>query len=136
MALPHLAPIERLRAGVGGRRLTGLVALIAAGVFGAACADRPTVLAEETYIDVMAQLAWSRVRYMDTPADDSIRAAVLEEYGLSGDDLLDFADRHGRDVERMDRIWEAIRVRVGVLDGAPIPENQDQDGALDPASGR
>lgn len=134
MALPHLAPIERLRAGVGGRRLSGLVALIAAAMSAAACTGRPAELDEQTYIEVMAQLTWSRSRYMDTPADDSIRAAVLEEYGLSGDALMDFADRHGDEVVRMDRIWEEIRARVAVLDGAPTPENQA--GTLDPAGGR
>ncbi len=131
MAIPHFAPLERLK--VAGR-FAAIVALMAGTVFTAACSDDSTGLQEETYIDVMALLTWSRFRYADTPADDSVRAAVLDDYGLTGDELLDFAERHGGDVERMDRIWEAIRVRVEDLSDPPAAG--DQAGTLDPSSGR
>ena len=34
-------------------------------------------------------------------------------------------DPRRSDVARMDRIWEAIRQEVQILDGAPVPENAD-----------
>ncbi|MCG8469985.1 MAG: hypothetical protein MJB57_17545 [Gemmatimonadetes bacterium] len=128
MAIPRIASRERL--GSRAARAT-LLLLLPSIALGAGCTDASTGLDEDTYVEVVARLTWSRIRFMDTPRDDSLRAAVLQEFGVGGQELLDFAERHGEDVEKMERIWEAVRLRIEVLDGAPIPESADSLRRLD-----
>jgi len=104
-----------------------LVALALAIVLGSAsaCGASQTGLTDEEYTEIMARLTWARVQYVDTAQDDSLRAAVLDEFAVTGAELVGFAERHGSDVERMERIWEAIRARVETLDGAPQMDRRE-----------
>lgn len=107
-------------------------AAAAGGLSVSACTETTTGIDEQTYVEVMSRLTWSRARFLDSPQDDSIRAEVLAEHGITGQDLLDFADRYGEDVTRMDRLWESIRLRVAELDQEPDPNAND--GTLEPTS--
>ena len=84
------------------------------------CGKADMVIEENRYIDIMAQLTANHLRFMETPQSDSAQASVLNDFGISGDDLLEFAEVHGGDVVMMDRIWEEIRLRVAVLENAPV----------------
>ena len=95
-----------------------------AAIAAAACESAPAGLAEETYVEVMAHLTWTRLSFVNQDDADSARSAILERYGVSGPELLHFAERHGRDVERMADIWERIRHAVDSLDAVPEPESE------------
>lgn len=43
---------------------------------------------------------------------DSLRAAVLARHGVTGDDLLRFAEVHGDEVRYMDEVWSEIEARL------------------------
>lgn len=43
---------------------------------------------------------------------DSLRAAVLARHGVTGDDLLRFAEIHGDEVRYMDEVWSEIEARL------------------------
>ena len=98
-------------------RLVAALSLLMALTTASACGDSTTGLSDDEYIEIVARLTWSRVQYVDTARDDSLRAAVLDEFGVTGAELIEFADVHGPDVNRMERIWEAVRLRVEELDG-------------------
>ena len=98
--------------------------LVVAGLATVACGGSGGGLDDDTYVQVMARLSWARARYADTAEGDSVRAAALDEHGVTGQQLEDFVARLGDDPGRMQRLWEAIRLEVEVLDGVPRPESQ------------
>ena len=98
--------------------------LLVAGLVAAGCGGSGGGLDDDTYIQVMARLSWARAKYADTAEGDSVRAAALDEHGVTGQQLEEFVTRLGDDPGRMHRLWEAIRVEVEVLDGIPRPESQ------------
>lgn len=98
--------------------------LLVAGLVAVGCGGSGGGLDEDTYVQVMARLTWARAKYADTAEGDSVRAATLDEHGVTGQQLEEFTTRFGDDPGRMHRLWEAIRVEVEVLDGVPRPESQ------------
>lgn len=98
--------------------------LLVAGLAALGCGGSGGGLDDDTYVQVMARLSWARAKYADTAEGDSVRAAALDEHGVTGQQLEDFVARLGDDPERMHRLWEAIRLEVEVLDGVPRPESQ------------
>ena len=103
-------------------RLVPLVAFVA-GFAAVGCGSSHRDLDEETYVQVMARLSWARAKYADTAEGDSVRAAALAEYGVTGQQIEEFVIALGDDPGRMHRLWEAIRMEVEVLDGVPRPES-------------
>lgn len=85
------------------------------------CSKPDMVIDENRYIEIMAHLTTTHLRFMDSPQSDSAQASVLKKFEITGDELLEFAEVHGGDLVMMDRIWEAIRLRVAVLENAPVP---------------
>ena len=98
--------------------------LLVAGLAALGCGGSGGGLDDDTYVQVMARLSWARAKYADTAEGDSVRAAALDEHGVTGQQLEDFVARLGDDPGRMQRLWEAIRLEVEVLDGVPRPESQ------------
>lgn len=98
--------------------------LLVAGLVAAGCGGSGGSLDEDTYVQVMARLSWARAKYADTAEGDSVRAAALDEHGVTGQQLEAFTARFGDDPRRMHRLWEAIRLEVEVLDGVSRPESQ------------
>ena len=126
MALPRIRSLVRLIPGRGGGPTN--LALLAAGVLAGGCGEPAGGLNDDTYVEVMARLNYARERYANTAEDDSARAAVLHEFGVSGEQITAFAERHGGDPQRMSRLWERIRREVEALHGIEPPESQ-ADGA-------
>lgn len=100
------------------------ILLAAAGLMAIGCGGSGGGLDEDTYVQVMARLSWARAKYADTAEGDSVRAAALNEHGVTGQQLEEFTARFGDDPRRMHRLWEAIRLEAEVLDGVPQPESQ------------
>ena len=97
--------------------------LLVAGLAVVGCGGSSVTLDGDTYVQVMARLSWARAKYADTVEGDSVRAAVLDEHGVTGQQLEEFAAGLGDDPGRMHRLWEAIRLEVEVLDGVSQPES-------------
>ncbi|WP_419858767.1 hypothetical protein [Candidatus Palauibacter irciniicola] len=100
--------------------------LLVAGLAVVGCGGSGGSLDEDTYVQVMARLSWARAKYADTAEGDSVRAAALDEHGVTGQQLEEFVVGLGDDPGRMHRLWEAIRLEVEVLDGVPRPESQGE----------
>ncbi len=101
---------------------TGIAGLLGAAMLASAACGGGTAatLDDETYIQVMAKLTHIRSAYEDTARSALARAAVLEEFGVSGAQLLDFAREHGSDPWRMEELWIVIHEEVRRLDSASL----------------
>ncbi len=99
-----------------------------AGIFGTAACGGDLVLPERTYVDVMARLNAAHSALFRDIQKDSARTAILAEFGVSEEDLLEFARVHGEDVPRMRRLWQAIRYEVDLLEGVAQVESPDAEG--------
>lgn len=120
------APTSRprpLKAAVLGVALGFAVAPLGAG---AACREPPAradLLADSVFVEVMARLAFLReeAKRRGAPVqarDDASRRAVLEEYGVTEDQLRRHAAERGRDPEHMQRTWEEVARMVDSLSRA------------------
>jgi len=61
--------------------------------------------------------AYVDLRIAALEADSSViseagRAEVLARHGITADDLLEFAELHGRDVEFMREVWNEVELRL------------------------
>ncbi|WP_419166338.1 hypothetical protein [Candidatus Palauibacter sp.] len=135
LALPRIGSLVRLMS-PGPRRGRAILVLLAASLLAGGCGDRVGSLDEDTYVQVMAHLNYARERYANTAEDDSARAAVLEEFGVSGPQVEEFTSRHGSDPQLMNRLWERIRREVEVLHGVQPPESQADDAGNRPGERR
>ena len=113
-----------------------MLALLGASVLWGGCGEHAGGLDDDTYVALMARLNYARERYENTAQDDSARAAVLDAFGVSGAQIEAFTARHGRDPERMARLWERIRREVDALHGVPPPESQAGDARNGPGQRR
>lgn len=113
-------------------------AILCLAVAGAACESSapeiPTPIPEDTYVDVMSELADLHRFPPPGPgpdaraaAADSARRAVLDRHGVTTEDLLGFAEVAGSDPGRMERITERI---VSITDSlAQLRSARDPDAA-------
>lgn len=106
----------------------------------AACAcgggESGAAATDSLFVEVMARLhrAPAEVRAEGPPvaarqAEDSARAAILTEHGLTADSLLRLAERVGSDPGRMAELWSAVSRRVEEL-GAGATEEGPGPGGL------
>lgn len=63
----------------------------------------------------------------DGALDETRREALLREHGVTGQDLLVFAEVHGTDIPYMHRVWN----RVDSIVGARAAEATSPPGAID-----
>lgn len=75
-----------------------------------------TPVPDSVYVEVMARLvlvdsAFGASDGLPTgaPPADSVRARILERWGVRGEDLLSYARTRGDDPEQMQAIWRRIR---------------------------
>lgn len=84
--------------------------------------DRETFIA--TYVDL-------RLSALGTPTGvitDAERSRVLQEHGVTEEDLLAFAEAWGSDPERMRAVWEEVQRRLRAAAG--------EDTTVDRSGGR
>lgn len=101
----------------------GVVALAACGGDAAAPAgdpgtDRETFIA--TYVDLRTEV----IRGSTHELGEEQRRAVLARHGVTEEDLMSFAEFHGRDVAFMREVWDEVEAR---LDGERLlPSGQER----------
>ena len=106
---------------------SALLLLLAVSAAGGGCGEPAGGLDDDAYVAVMARLNYARERYANTAEEDSARAAVLAEFGVSGGQIEAFTERHGDDPQRMSRLWDRIHHEVEVLHGVAPAASQTDD---------
>lgn len=105
-----------------------LLTICVAGAFslvGWACgngSDQGTeALTREGFIDTYVELRVAALRHEGDGISDSARTVILERHGVTEEQLLDYVDARGGDLDFMRDLWNEIEVR---LDSVP-PEATD-----------
>lgn len=73
------------------------------------------VLDREVFITTYVELRADALLSDDGQLSDDDRARVLQEHGVSEDDLLAFAQQHGRDLAFMREVWDEVEERLDAM---------------------
>ena len=100
----------------GGRTPRALLsaALLLPALLAAACGSDPAAdtINRETFIDAYVEL---RMAALDTDSQrvaSADREAILDRLGITEDDLIEFVEVHGGDLELMREVWNEVEVRL------------------------
>lgn len=74
----------------------------------------PGLLEREAFVDVYVALRMSALQTSDANLPESVRDSVLAEYDVSADDLVAFAEAHGRNPDFMLEVWRDIESRLNI----------------------
>lgn len=95
--------------------LTTLLLVVAA--CGNASPEERTLMPRETFIDTYVELRVAALRSADAVLADSARAQILARYGVSEDELIEFATLRGPELDFMRDLWNEIEMR---MDSVPV----------------
>lgn len=100
-----------------------VVALCLLATFG--CGDGPSdrelAVSRARFIDTYVDLRVEALRADPETLTDSARATVLARHGVTEEELLDFAEAMGGDLEYMRDVWNEIEARLDSLPPIPGP---------------
>ena len=68
--------------------------------------------AREEFIGTFLDLRTAAVNAGTVDVGTDVRDSILSVYGVTGQDLLDFIDTHGEDVEYMSDLWTEVDARL------------------------
>ncbi len=74
--------------------------------------DAPPAIDREVFIATYVDLRLAALDAPDFLVPPEEREEILRRHGVTQDDLLRFADVHGRDIEYMNDLWAEIEVRI------------------------
>ena len=103
----------------------GAVLLVAAGCEGEAPAE---TISREVFVETYVALRVEQLRGSGSdrlPAAD--RERVLAENGVTEEELLAFAEVHGRNPQFMEMLWADVETRLEALRNAPDMTGDPQD---------
>ena len=127
--------------------LASLVAMTLSWSCGGGATDVPEdAVAREQFIGAYLDLRIAALSSGATTLVDEIRDSVLAINDVTEQDLLDFVDSHGEDVEFMRNLWTEVESRLterleemardeendGTEEGNTTEEIQDGDGGVSP----
>ena len=94
----------------GAARLLGLTLTVA--LFGCGDGDDAATIDPETFIAAYVDLRADALLNDSQQITDAERDQVLQNHGVTEDELLAFADIHGRDVTFMRDVWDEVEERL------------------------
>ena len=74
------------------------------------------VIDRDTFIAVYVELRAAALPLPGQLIDPDSKQAILVEHGVSEADLLDFAERHGRDAHFMSAVWMEVEDQLRALE--------------------
>ena len=85
----------------------------------------------EAFIGAYLDLRTTALSSETTEFGDEVRDSILAAYDVTAQDLLDFIDTHGEDIEFMHDLWAELEARLmeRLEQNAPEEENEVPDGA-------
>jgi hypothetical protein len=91
-----------------------------------ACGGRdvpPGVIDRETFLDAWVALRLATAEASDGELSDQERGRILTERGVDEQDLADFVQAHGADVDYMNDLWNDVLERLED-EGVDVPANE------------
>lgn len=110
MILPRPVAIRSPSASLG--RALAIALLMGIGVVACGDSERTDVIDRETFIDTYVDL---RIAALDTDSariGAADREAILARHGVSEDDLVEFVEVYGSELEVMRDVWNEVEVRM------------------------
>lgn len=100
----------------------GLVVLCLSTLLGCGdrASDRGLAVSRARFVDTYVDLRIEALRTETETLTDSTRATVLARHGVTEEDLLDFAEAVGGDLDYMRDLWNEIELRLDSL--PPVTE--------------
>ena len=93
---------------------------LAAAVLHPACGPAAEeVMTWQEFVDVYVDLRAAELRAPETVITEARRDSVLSARGVTDEDLLAFAERHGDNVTFMEGVWGAVENRMAQLSSRP-----------------
>ena len=89
----------------------------------------------ETFVDVYVELRRAALATGGEALTPGQRQEVLDEHGVSEEDLLTFALVHGGDTELMREVWSEVEERLEALDEQGRPRSPPPDTASADSAG-
>jgi hypothetical protein len=74
----------------------------------------PGLLGRDTFVEVYVALRMHALQTSDANLPEAERDSILAEYDVDPDDLVAFAEAHGRDPEYMVEVWRDIEGRLNI----------------------
>ncbi len=109
-----------------------LVVLTLCGSCGGGATDVPEgTPGREEFIGAYLDLRIALLGSGTTDLGDEVRDSILSGYGVTAQDLLDFVDTHGEDIEFMRDLWTEVETRMTerLEQNARDEENEGPDGS-------
>ena len=103
-------------------RKWAIPALVAAAATAAGCGwelpggDRDGTVDRETFLVAYVDLRVAALQGPEEELGREDRDRILNEHGVTREDLLDFVEAHGRDVDFMKELWDEARQRIRAVD--------------------
>lgn len=72
------------------------------------------------FVETYVGLRRAALRTGRTPIPAEERERILEEHGVTPDELLEFIEIHGQDLDFMKSVWDTVEARLGQ---EPPPES-------------
>lgn len=104
------------------------------------CSADPTDVAENTvardvFIGAYLDLRVAALRSGTTEIEGDVRDSILAVYGVTGEELLEFVDTYGENVEFISDLWTEIDGQLTERLEADAPD-EENDGLEDDTAGR
>lgn len=99
--------------------LVGLMALAAAGCGTPHPADSGRLpLDRNEFADIYVELRRAAIASDSAPDFAARQLEILERYGISGPELIDYVERNSNDLKGLAATWDSIYKRLGRIDSA------------------
>ena len=95
------------------------------------CGSGATDVPEDTagrdvFIEAYLDLRTAALESGTSDFGDEVRDSILAVHDVTGQDLLDFINTHGEDVEFMNDLWAELEVRLGERMDQNTPDEADE----------
>jgi hypothetical protein len=86
-----------------------------------ACRDEADAMERDRFIATYVELRTTALRNPGGRITPAQKEEILARNGVTEDELLEFAEVHGRDVDYMARVWGEVEGRLHPQDTATVP---------------
>jgi hypothetical protein len=105
-----------------------LVGILSAALLSCGTGADTTGVTSDSFVQVMVELRRAANQAAgDTAAFAARREQILLGAGVTEEQLHEYVEAHGRNVEHMARIWETINTRLSDLDEQPLDADVPAD---------
>ncbi len=110
------------------RLIVPIVAMMLCWSCGGGATDAPVETAgREAFIGAYLALRSEAMSSQSTEMEDRVRDSILTVYDVTAQELLDFIDTHGEDVEFMRDLWTEIETRMVELLEQNARDQEDEE---------